>query len=88
VLFDEAGRVAGVATGDMGVGTDGQPTERYQAGMELRARYTLLAEGCRGSLSKFVINRFGLAQESDPRSTASASRNCGRWRPGSTSRAR
>jgi len=66
VLFDAAGRVAGVATGDMGVGADGQPTERHQAGMELRARYTLLAEGCRGSLSKFVIGRFGLAEGSDP----------------------
>ncbi|MDX9859648.1 MAG: electron transfer flavoprotein-ubiquinone oxidoreductase [Rhodospirillales bacterium] len=66
VLFDSDGRVAGVATGDMGVGADGKPTDRYEPGMELRARYTLFAEGCRGSLSKFVMSHFGLAEDSDP----------------------
>jgi electron-transferring-flavoprotein dehydrogenase len=66
VLFDGAGRVAGVATGDMGVGADGQPTDRHQPGVELRARYTLFAEGCRGSLSKSLIQKFALAGESDP----------------------
>ncbi len=49
VLYDDAGRVRGVATGDMGIGRDGRPTERYQPGVELVARETLFAEGCRGS---------------------------------------
>ncbi len=51
-LLEEDGRIVGIATGDMGIGRDGQPTEAFQRGMELRARYTLFAEGCRGSLSK------------------------------------
>lgn len=56
----EDGRVVGVATGDMGVGKDGQPTENFQRGIELRAVYTLLAEGCRGSISKEIIERYKL----------------------------
>ncbi len=59
-VLEEDGRVVGVATGDMGVGKDGQPTENFQRGIELRAAYTLIAEGCRGSLSKRLIERFGL----------------------------
>lgn len=66
VLFDDTGRVAGVATGDMGLGSDGEPTDRHEPGVELRARYTLFAEGCRGSLSKSLIHKFALAEESDP----------------------
>src|SRR5580704_16578361 len=50
VLYDAAGRVQGVATGDMGIGKDGRPTDRYQPGVELIGRETLFAEGCRGSL--------------------------------------
>src|SRR4029079_6314949 len=64
-LLEEAGRIVGVATGDMGVGKDGQPTENFQHGMELRARYTLFAEGCRGSLSKQLIHRFHLRDGHD-----------------------
>jgi electron-transferring-flavoprotein dehydrogenase len=60
------GRVAGVATGDMGIGKDGEKTDRYTPGMELRARYTLFAEGCRGHLSKQLMARFGLRQGVDP----------------------
>ncbi len=48
VLYDEAGRVCGVATGDMGIGKDGTPTANHQPGIELRAKQTLFAEGCRG----------------------------------------
>src|SRR6476646_1748007 len=48
VLYGEDGRVAGVATGNMGVGKDGQPTDNFQPGVELRGAYTLFAEGCRG----------------------------------------
>ena len=69
VLQDE-GRVAGIATGDMGVGKDGSATGNLQRGMELRARYTLLAEGCRGSLSKQVMTRFGLRDGRDPQTYA------------------
>lgn len=66
VLYDDQGTVVGVATGDMGVGRDGQPTTTYQPGMELRARYTLLAEGCRGSLTKTLFQRLGLREGIDP----------------------
>lgn len=66
LLFDETGRVIGVATGDMGVARDGRHKDSYQPGMELRATYTLLGEGCRGSLSKALIARYGLATNSDP----------------------
>ena len=60
VLYDAAGRVRGVATGDMGIGKDGKPTDRYTPGVELIARETLFAEGCRGSLAKTLIRRFHL----------------------------
>lgn len=66
VLYDDAGAVVGVATGDMGVGRDGQPTEQFAPGMELRARYTLFAEGCRGSLTKTLFERFNLREGVDP----------------------
>ncbi len=66
LLWDAAGAVVGVATGDMGMGKDGQPTAGYQPGVELRARATLLAEGCRGSLSKGLIARLGLARDAAP----------------------
>jgi electron-transferring-flavoprotein dehydrogenase len=66
VLYDEAGRVRGVATGDMGIGKDGKPTERYTQGVELIARETLFAEGCRGSLTKTLIRRFHLRDGHDP----------------------
>ena len=65
-LLEEDGRIAGVATGDMGRTRDGQPGPNYQPGMELRASYTLFAEGCRGSLSKQLIARFGLRDQADP----------------------
>jgi len=66
VLYDEAGRVKGVATGDMGLGSDGEPTARHEPGIELHARYTLFAEGCRGSLTKTLFERFDLRQGADP----------------------
>jgi electron-transferring-flavoprotein dehydrogenase len=65
VLFDEEGRVLGVATGDMGVGRDGEKTSAFEPGIELRAKYTLLAEGARGSLAKELIARYDLAKDSD-----------------------
>ncbi|HEX2841987.1 electron transfer flavoprotein-ubiquinone oxidoreductase [Hyphomicrobium sp.] len=66
VLYDENGAVVGVATGDMGVGRDGQPKDSYTRGMELRGKYTLFAEGARGSLTKTLIKRFDLARNSEP----------------------
>ncbi|MFP6741473.1 MAG: electron transfer flavoprotein-ubiquinone oxidoreductase [Alphaproteobacteria bacterium] len=66
VLYDEAGRVKGVATGDMGLGSDGEPTARHEPGIELHARYTLFAEGCRGSLTKTLFERFNLREGVDP----------------------
>ncbi|MGC8532385.1 MAG: electron transfer flavoprotein-ubiquinone oxidoreductase [Acidiphilium sp.] len=65
-ILTEAGRVVGVATGDMGIGKDGQPTELFQRGMELQASYTVFAEGCRGSLGKQLIATYGLNQGVDP----------------------
>jgi electron-transferring-flavoprotein dehydrogenase len=69
-VLEEDGRVAGVATGDMGIGKDGNPTDNFQRGMELRARYTLVAEGCRGSLSKQLIRRYALRDGHDPQTYA------------------
>jgi electron-transferring-flavoprotein dehydrogenase len=66
VLYRDDGSVQGVATGDLGIGRDGEPTERYQAGMELRARQTVFAEGCRGSLAKTLFERFDLRRGADP----------------------
>jgi electron-transferring-flavoprotein dehydrogenase len=66
VLFDENGAVKGVATGDKGIGRDGKPTSHYERGIELHGKYTFFAEGARGSLSKQLIAKFGLARESEP----------------------
>jgi len=66
VLYDDKGAVVGVATGDMGIGKDGQPTDRFTRGMELRGKYTIIAEGARGSLAKQLQARFGLAQNREP----------------------
>ena len=69
-VLEEDGRVVGIATGDMGVGKDGEPTDNFARGMELRARYTLLAEGCRGSLSKWLMARYNLRDGHDPQTFA------------------
>jgi electron-transferring-flavoprotein dehydrogenase len=66
VLYDDSGRVAGVATGDMGIGKDGKPTDVYTPGVELRAKQTLFAEGCRGSLAQSLVERYGLRDGVDP----------------------
>lgn len=65
VLYDADQRVIGVATGDMGIGRDGEKTENYEPGIELRAKYTLIAEGVRGSLAKQLITKFKLDANSD-----------------------
>ncbi|MEQ1776860.1 MAG: electron transfer flavoprotein-ubiquinone oxidoreductase [Burkholderiales bacterium] len=66
VLFDEKGAVVGVATGDMGIGRDGKPTDAHQPGMELRAKYTLFAEGCRGHLGKQLQEKYKLRAGVEP----------------------
>jgi len=66
VLYDETGAVRGVATGDMGIGKDGEPTENFEPGVELLGRQTIFAEGCRGSLSGELMDRFDLCETADP----------------------
>ena len=68
VLYNDKGAVCGVATGDMGVGRDGQPTANFQPGMALYARYTIFAEGARGQLGRQLIEQFKLDQGRDPQS--------------------
>jgi electron-transferring-flavoprotein dehydrogenase len=66
VLTGDNGEVRGIATGDMGIGRDGKHKDAYTRGMELHGKYTLFAEGARGSLSKQLINRFDLGKDREP----------------------
>src|SRR6185436_19009446 len=66
ILYGEDGRVRGVATGDMGIGRNGEKTDRYQPGLELHAKYTVFAEGCRGSLGRLLEERFKLREGRGP----------------------
>lgn len=66
VLYDEEGKVRGIATGDMGIGRDGKPKDSFTRGMELLGKYTLFAEGARGSLTKQLIAKFALDSKSEP----------------------
>ena len=66
VLYDGNDRVIGIATGDMGIDKNGNPTETHAPGVELHASYTLFGEGCRGSLTKTLIQKFNLDVGSDP----------------------
>jgi electron-transferring-flavoprotein dehydrogenase len=66
VLFGDNGAVSGVATGDMGIGKNREPNASFTRGMELRAKYTLFAEGARGNLGKQLIAKFDLAADSQP----------------------
>lgn len=66
VLYDDNLAVKGVATGNMGIGKDGKPTDNFQPGMELHARYTLFAEGARGQLGKELIEKYELDAGCDP----------------------
>ena len=68
VLYNEDGSVKGVATGNMGIGKDGEPNEHFQLGMELHAKYTVFAEGARGHLGKQLIEKFKLDEGRDPQS--------------------
>ena len=66
VLYDDQGRVRGVATSDLGIGKDGQQKSTFQAGYELLGKYTIFAEGCRGNLGEELIDKFDLSKDSDP----------------------
>jgi len=66
ILYDENGAVRGVATGDMGIGRDGEPSGAYARGMELLGKYTLIGEGVRGSLAKQLIAKFKLDEGREP----------------------
>jgi electron-transferring-flavoprotein dehydrogenase len=70
VLYDEAGAVKGVATGNLGIGKDGEPHAGFQIGMELHGKYTVFAEGARGHLGKQLIARFQLDAGKDPQGYA------------------
>jgi electron-transferring-flavoprotein dehydrogenase len=66
VLYDDQGRVKGVATSDLGIGKDGQQKSSYQAGYELLGKYTIFAEGCRGNLGEALMKKFDLRKDADP----------------------
>ena len=68
IIYGDQGEVLGVSTGNLGVGKDGQATDQFQLGMELRAKYTLFAEGSRGHLGKQLITKYSLDANCDPQS--------------------
>lgn len=68
VLYTDDGKVRGVATGNLGIGKDGEPTENFQLGMELHAKYTIFAEGARGHLGRQLIAKYKLDDGKDPQS--------------------
>lgn len=65
VLYNDDGSVKGIATGDMGIGMDGEQKDSYMPGMELHAKYTIFSEGCRGHLGKQLIENFNLDTKAD-----------------------
>jgi electron-transferring-flavoprotein dehydrogenase len=66
ILYGDKGEVVGVATGDMGVGRDGKPKDSFTRGMELKGKYTIFAEGARGSLTKQLLAKYDLCANSEP----------------------
>ena len=70
ILIDTDNKVYGVATGDMGLDVDGNPTDTYEPGVELHAKFTLFGEGCRGSLTKILMETYNLEENSDPQTYA------------------
>ena len=70
VLYNEDGSVRGIATGDMGIGKDGEKTDAYEPGMELLGKQIIFAEGCRGHLTKTLFDRFDLREGKDPQTYA------------------
>ena len=70
ILIDTDNKVYGVATGDMGLDVDRNPTDTYEPGVELHAKFTLFGEGCRGSLTKILMETYNLEEHSDPQTYA------------------
>jgi electron-transferring-flavoprotein dehydrogenase len=70
ILYDNSGNVRGIATGDTGIGKDGEKTDGYESGIELLGKQTIFAEGCRGHLTKTLFDRFGLREGKDPQTYA------------------
>ncbi len=81
VLYDNKLAVKGVATGNVGIGRDGKPTDHFQPGMELHARYTLFAEGARGQLGRQLIEKYELNANCDPQSYALGIKEIWKVRP-------
>jgi electron-transferring-flavoprotein dehydrogenase len=82
LLFDGHGGIAGVVTGDMGIAKDGSHKPNYQPGIEVRAPWTIFAEGCRGSLGKRLMKRFDLRREADPQHYGLGIKEVWRIKPG------
>ena len=70
ILIDTDNKVYGIATGDMGLDVDGNPTDTYEPGVELHSKFTLFGEGCRGSLAKILMEKYNLEENSDPQTYA------------------
>ena len=70
ILYNPTGRVIGIATGDMGLDKNGKPTDAFEPGVELHSKFTLFGEGCRGSLTKTLIEKYDLNSEADPQTYA------------------
>ncbi|HLF31126.1 MAG TPA: electron transfer flavoprotein-ubiquinone oxidoreductase [Xanthomonadales bacterium] len=85
ILYTAAGAVGGVIIGDMGVGRDGQPKDTYLPGIEIHAGLTILAEGCRGHLSKQLISKFGLDRDAQPQTYGIGMKELWRVQPGKSS---
>ncbi|TWX72860.1 electron transfer flavoprotein-ubiquinone oxidoreductase [Colwellia sp. C1TZA3] len=66
IIYNDDGSVGGVTTGDMGLDAEGKPKDSFMPGMELKAKYTVFAEGCRGHLGKELIAKFGLDADKSP----------------------
>lgn len=81
LLIDEDNRVTGIVTGDMGRNREGKPKAGFTPGMNLKARYTILAEGSRGSLSQIAIRHYGLNKDRDPQKYALAIKELWRIKP-------
>ena len=79
VVYNEDGSVKGVATGNMGVGKDGEPMDSFQIGMELHGKYTIFAEGARGHLGKQLMPNTNSTMAKTRRALPSASKSCGKF---------
>ena len=86
LIKNEDGSIGGVITGDMGVAKDGSEKDGYMPGMELRAKYTLFAEGCRGHLGKQLLQQFQLDKDATPNISVSALKKSGIFRLNNTNR--